>query len=263
MKHKGPLIGTFDIETWPYLVKAWQMGEQYVRHDRIIKDRAVACFGFKYMHEDKVRFFSTEGQKDPRNDKRIMKELHRLLDSCDIVITQNGKRFDEPIVRGRFSVHGLGPVVNYKHYDTCQMARKMGLPSSRLDYLTATYAPELRKLKHKKFPGDELWDECEAGNKAAWREMAAYNMRDVEGTEAVFKALAPFFNIDFSVYHEGLERVCSCGSTEFKQNGHQYSPAGKFRRFKCKKCGANYQEKGQANNLLSEAKRASLRGKVG
>lgn len=262
-KKLGPKVLTLDIETWPYVVKAWQMGEGYTRHDRIVKDRAIACVAAKWRGEKEVLFFSTEGQRDLRNDKKVVASIKGLVAKADVLVTQNGKRFDIPIIRGRCSVLGIGDLEKPKHYDTCQMARQLGLPSARLDYLTATYAPHVRKLNHKEFPGDTLWDECELGNKRAWKEMEAYNKQDVLGTEAVFEAIAPYFSIDFSVFHEGHERVCVCGSTEWYANGFSYNDRGKFRRFKCKRCDANFTESGAANNLLSKDKRDSLKSLKG
>lgn len=259
-KKDGPRILTLDIENWAYVVKSWDVGRDTVnQQDRIIKDRAIASVAAKWSDEKEVMFFSTRGQRDPRNDKKVVKAIHKLISKADIIITQNGTRHDIPIIKGRSGVYGLGSFGKPKHYDTCVMARQLGLPSTRLDYLTRTFAPHLRKLDHRKFPGNELWDECEEGNPEAWDEMEKYNKQDVLGTEAVFFAIAPQFDIDFSVYYDGTNRVCSCGSTEWYMNGFAYTPKGKFRRYKCKNCGSNKTDEGQANNLLSEEKRASLR----
>lgn len=265
MKKQGPRILTFDIETSYLEARIWRPGEQYVAHDKLVpgkKQFSVLCFAAKWRDDDKMIFHSVAGQKNLRDDKKVVAALRDLLDAADVVISQNGKSFDVPFVRGRLGAHKIAPFSKFKHYDTRQMGKQMGLPSTSLAYMSELFCPELVKSKHSAFPNDSMWTEFMAGNKKAQAEMKAYNCQDVRATEGVFNAIAPYFDIEFSVYHDGLERVCSCGSTEWYHNGHHYSATGKFKKWKCKKCGASVSETGAANNLLSKDKRESLRGKV-
>jgi hypothetical protein len=256
----GPKILTLDIETWPYVLKTWEMGKTYNQHQRIVKDRALACAAAKWAHEKDVMFFSTQGKRDLRDDYQVVKKLVAQVNKADVLITQNGKRFDIPIITGRIGKHELDPIPKIKHFDNCQLAKRLGLPSTSNDYLTAMFAPQYRKLKHKKFPGNELWDECENGNPEAWEEMEKYNKRDVLGTEAVFFAIARLFGINLSVYYDKLKVVCVCGSEEWKVDGHSYESTGKYRRYRCSNCDSCHVDKSE--NLLSKEKRLSLKGGV-
>ena len=254
---KGPKVLVLDIETAPLEVLAWGLFDQNIPVRRIQKDRSVLCVAAKWAHEKKVMVFSTKGQKDVRDDRIIMSRLHVLLSQADVVVTQNGNKFDIPIILGRFLVHGFGPPKPFKKVDTYLLARKLGLVSNRLEYLTQVLAPELKKSIHKKFPGDDLWIECLKGNRAAWKEMEAYNARDVLGTEAVYKKLAPFgLPVNFALYHKDNKPRCSCGSTNFERRGYAYTPAGKFQIHHCQDCGSWFRG---TENLLSKEKKASLR----
>ena len=261
----GPKVLTFDLETSYLEARIWRPGEQYVAHDRLVKGKdhfSVLSFAAKWRGNNKVIYQSVAGQRNLRDDKKVVTALRDLLDEADVVITQNGKKFDVPFLKGRLAAHKLAPFHKFKHYDTRQMGQQLGLPSTSLAYMSELFCPELKKSSHSSFPGESLWTEFMAGNKKSQAEMKRYNCQDVRATEAVFDAIAPFFSIEFSVYHDGLERVCSCGSTEWYFNGNAYESTGKYRRFKCKKCGAPHTEKGAANNLLSKDKRESLRRKV-
>lgn len=243
VKEVKPNIVVFDIETAPFEVFAWGIHDQIINLSQVKKDRSVLCWAAKRLGDDKVIFEGTGGQRDVRDDRRIMKALWTLLNEADVVITQNGKKFDVPIVNGRFLVHGFGPVAPFRHIDTCQVARKLGLTSSRLEYLTNTLCPELAKSKHNTFPGFDLWKAClgEMGQqlqKKAWREMEAYNKQDVRGTEGVYYKLAQFGfpGAGFDVIKQAHE-CPECGSTKLRNKGYYANKHGMFQCFRCTECG--------------------------
>jgi RNase_H superfamily len=254
----------FDIETSPIIASVWGLRDVTIGPEQIIESSSVLSFAAKMVGAKGTLFFSTQGQENLRNDKKILILLGELINNADEIITQNGKAFDLPIVLGRMAVHGIRPPAIGKHHDTCLMARRMGYATSKLAYLTKLLCPELEKGDHAKFPGQKLWTECLKGNKAAWKEMEAYNKLDVLGTEAVFKRLAPYSNIPrLDVYSDTADWVCgACGGTEWYSNGHAYGKAGKFKRYRCKGCGAPAQESGAKNNLLSKEKKQAMKGRA-
>jgi uncharacterized protein YprB with RNaseH-like and TPR domain len=141
---------------------------------------------------------STETNGTPRISRtirKILRDLWKLLDEADIVITQNGKNFDTPKLNARFIEHGMKPPSPYKHLDTYQIARSAAkFTSNKLEYLTEKLCTKYKKLKHEKFPGFALWAECLKGNVAAWNEMRRYNKHDVLATEELYmkiRAWAP------------------------------------------------------------------------
>lgn len=261
-KQAGPKVLTIDIETSYYEVRTFGIRDQYLQHDQIVpgKDRAILAFTAKRLGENKLIYADTRNKADPRDDKSLVKQIWKLLDEADIVVSKNGKRFDIPIIKARCQIHGLDPWSPFRQIDTETLARRSGYTSTKLDYLSEVLDLKYKKLKHKKFPGRELWDECLAGNKAAWNEMEKYNKHDVLSTEELYEKLAPWgTGINFSVYYEGLENVCSCGSTGWYENGHMYTNGGKFKKYKCKKCGASSKSR---ENLLTKDKRLSLKGVI-
>jgi hypothetical protein len=136
----------------------------------------------------------------------------------------------------------MKPPSPYQQIDTLKLAKKnFAFTSNKLEHLSKKLNPEgKKKSEHSKFPGFKLWQECLRGNKAAWKEMAAYNVQDVLSTEALFERLAPWGTpVNFSTFYNG-ERTCQCGSTEFNKDGFSYKAKGKFQTYECKHCGAKH-----------------------
>lgn len=258
--HKGPKVLLIDIETAPIKALVWGLWENNVSLDMIDKDWHLLSCSAKWLHEpaEKIMYFDQSKAKNIENDKPLLKKVWKLLDEADIIIAQNGKRFDHKKLNARFVIQGMKPPTPYKIIDTLLISKKhFGFTSNKLAYLTDKLCVQYKKLKHKKFPGIELWIECMAGSKEAWKEMKKYNTHDVLAMEEVYYILMPWDNsINFSVYTDDLEPLCSCGHTKFKKNGFHYTDTGKYQIYECKKCG--HHSKGRTN-LLSHKTTKNLR----
>jgi RNase_H superfamily len=254
---KTPVIGIYDLETSPLISYTWGIHDQDIGLNQIIEDRYILSFSFKFLGESKVYYADQSKCKDMSNDKKLVEQLRDLLEQCDIVIGQNSISYDTKFVKTRMIVHNMKPLNNFKQIDTLRIARKhFNFTSNKLEWLSKKLCKH-KKSSHKKFGGFELWKECLKGNKAAWKEMKSYNIRDVLATEELYMRLRPFDNsFNPNVYGELTETVCTCGSTNFIKNGHAYTAMGKFARFKCSDCG---KEARSRENLLSKEKRKSLR----
>jgi hypothetical protein len=195
--------------------------------------------------------------KNIEDDKKILKAIWKLMDEADIIITQNGKAFDEKKLNARFILNGFPPPSSYKHIDTKTIAKKkFGFTSNRLEYMSDKLCKKYKKSKHAKFSGFELWSECLKGNKAAWKEMEHYNKYDVLALEELYNKMAPWDDsINFSLYNDKADHTCSCGSTKFQKNGYKYTKTGKYQRYKCVKCGSEARGR---KSVLSKDKKASL-----
>ncbi len=247
----------FDVETAPILGYVWGLFDQNVALNQVHTDWHLLSWSAKWLDSKEVLYMDQRGVKDVTNDRKILEGLWKLLNSADIVVTQNGKKFDSKKVNARFIHHGMKPPSSYKHIDTLQIAKKhFGFTSNKLAYMTDKLCTKYKKLEHKKFPGFELWKECLKGNVVAWNEMRKYNKHDVLSLEELYsKLIAWDSTVNFNLYHNSTMTFCSCGSQEWASNGFFYSSMGKFQRYRCKKCGA---EGRAGKNLLDKDKRDSL-----
>lgn len=245
-KKEGPKMLVIDIETSPLLARVWALHNNYINLGQMDLDWHLMSFAAKWYDSDEIIYMDQRNTKDISDDSKMCKVLWKLLDEAEIVITQNGKRFDTKKINARFihnKTNGRKSPSSYRQIDTFLIAKRhFGFTSNKLEYMTDKFCVQYKKLKHGKYPGNVLWEECLKGNMEAWDEMEKYNKYDILSLQELYDILVPWDDrINFTIYHE--EDKCSCGSTEFKENGVYYTNANKYQRYVCKKCGKEYRDK--------------------
>lgn len=257
-KNQGPKVLILDVETAPLLAYVWALFDQNVALNQIKTEWHLLSFACKWMNESKIFYADQSSMKNIENDKILVQKLWKLMDEADIIVGQNIKAFDRKKINARFLHHGLPPPSSYKMIDTLTIAKKnFAFTSNKLEFMSKSFNTKYKKLTHNKFPGFSLWSECLKGNKKAFVELKKYNIYDILSTEELVKKFLPWDNsINFSLYRDLENHVCSCGSTSFKKNGFKYTSMGKFQRFVCNSCGS---ESRSRENLFSKEKRKSLR----
>lgn len=253
----GPRILIYDIELAPILAHVWGIWQQNIGLNQIQQDWFVLSWAAKWLDEKKIFYYDQRNSKEIENDKKILIPIWDLLDEADIVVTQNGKSFDQKKLNTRFLFHGMPPPKPSKHIDTKLLAKKhFSFTSNKLEHLSAVIAPESTKSSHSQYPGHELWKAVLRGDMRAWREMEKYNKQDVLATEAIYKRMASWgAGIDLNLFREGADFLCDCGSNNFRKRGFHLTKKGKFQQFQCRDCGA---WKNSSINLLSFEKKRSL-----
>lgn len=237
----GPRIATLDIETSPILAYVWGLFKQFVGLNQIVSDWSVIAFSYKWLGEKKV-FHHNTGGRGPgkvRDDEDLMKLLWAVLDEADIIIAQNGVKFDVKKINARFIELGMPPPSPYKVVDTMLHARAIAaFTSNKLAWLSDVLT-DTPKDEHKNFPGFELWTECLADNPLAWKEMRKYNDRDIVSTEGVYLKLRPYMigHPNVAAYNDDTAVQCpKCGSTNLKSRGSALTQSGSYPRYRCE-CG--------------------------
>lgn len=253
-------VVTLDIETSPILAYCWGLFKQFIHIDQIHTDWSVLSFSYKWLGSKTVTHHCTGGRGPAkvRDDKPLMKLLWSVLDDADVVIAQNGLRFDMKKINARFLEYELGPPSPYKVVDTMVEAKKIAaFSSNRLAWLSEVLT-STPKSKHKKFPGFELWLECLADNPEAWAEMKKYNNIDVIATEDVYLKLRPYIigHPNLAAYNEDTAVQCpKCSSTSMQRRGIALTQSGEYHRYQCKSCGGWSRSRYTKN---SREKRVSL-----
>ncbi len=239
-----PRILVLDIETAPIIGHVWNLWKQNVGINQIVSDSYVMSWAAKWYGDDAkdIMYMDQRNAPDMEDDKKILLKLHALIDEADMTITHYGKMFDHKRLNARFLIHGFKPPSSYRMIDTKELASKFfGFTSNKLEFLTEKLNKKYKKLKHKNFPGFELWKECLAGNKDAWKEMEIYNKHDVLSLEELYNVMKPWDrDTNYFVYQD--EIVCRCGSAEHKKNGWHYAQTRKYQRYKCNECGYEWRD---------------------
>lgn len=253
----GPRIITLDIETAPLVSMHWGIREENIGLEQIQTDWSILCFAYKVLGKKRVYWFGTggRGRQHVRKDKALLRELWDVLDKADVVVSQNGKRFDLKKIRSRMVQQGFKPFREPRHVDTWeQVVKKFGETSTKLAWTSKTIA-KMPKSAHKRFPGFELWTECLKDSRAAWAEMRRYNIRDVVATEKLYLKLRPWIDghPNVAIWRANEAPTCpKCGSTNLRARGRAMTQVGEFHCFQCRQCGGYSRSRATLNRWTSK-----------
>lgn len=276
-KQDGPKILVIDIETAPMISFHWGLWDQNIGLEQQITDWFIFAFAAKWVGSKEVIYMDQRSIQTGQNilsnaqklsnDKKMVKKIAALLDEADIVLGQNSKGFDTKKINTRIKFHNsrakskaarIEIPSSYKHIDTMLLNKKhFSDTSNKLEYMSKTYNSKYKKLDHKEYPGFKMWRAVMEGDRKVWGVVEEYNKFDVLSTEEYWQGIKAWDNsINFNVYREEEDTVCTCGSRNFKFNGHSYTSVGKYRRYKCKDCGSELKSR---FSELTKEKRASLK----
>jgi hypothetical protein len=259
-----PKILVLDIETAPILGYVWSLWENNLALNQVEQDWFILSWSAKWFQNsktgevfgphNKVMYQDQRRVRNVENDKKLLKDIHALINEADIILTQNGKSFDRKKLNARFILNGMSPPSPARDIDTKLIASKyFSFTSNKLEYMTEKLNKKYKKMKNSGF---SLWTRCLKGDLDAWKEMQEYNTYDILSLEELYNTFAPWDNsINFSVYDENEESKCKCGSTSLHRRGFNFTNTGKFQRFQCRDCGTWLASK---TNLLTKEKRKSL-----
>lgn len=225
----------WDIETTPMLVTSWQLHKPFLDHNNIIEESHIVTAAWKWHNIDGVDSACINPAR-PKDDKAVIRELHRVLGEADVLVAHNGDKFDLKKYNARAIFHGLKPLPKIPTIDTLKVARQVfSFNSNRLDYLARFL---LGKAKiHTEY---ELWLKVMNGDAKALAQMVEYNKYDVELLERVYERLRPYMkrHPNANLYQDGDEGCPLCGSNDFKKRGFKYQATTKRQQYQCLECGS-------------------------
>ena len=104
---------------------AWNIWETNIIE--VIEDWYILSFAYRWADEKEVTVRALPDypgyKKNPKSDKRLVKDLHKLISRCDILVAHNAP-FDTKKSNARFLHHGLKPTPPYRVVDTLAILRK-------------------------------------------------------------------------------------------------------------------------------------------
>lgn len=235
-----------DIETSPNLAYVWGVWEQNISLSNMVAASTVLCWSAKWLGEDEV-FFDSVFDSSP---KRMLKQMHQLLDHADVVVHYNGKRFDIPTLNREFLEAGMPPPAPFKQVDILHtMRNKFRFMSNKLGYIT-----ERLKLGGKTpHGGMQLWIDCLAKKPEAWATMKKYNMQDVLLLEKLYLKVLPWItnHPNRAIYDH--DAVCTnCGKDHKQRRGTDKRSGKVYQRYQCIDCGTWFSQ--QINGQYVHAK---------
>ena len=221
-----------DIETAPITAYTWGLWNQNIPIKAIIDSGSVLCWSAKWLGDDNLLFSSIMNP----GKKKMLKQIHKLLDETDVVVHYNGTRFDNPTLNKEFIEAGMPPPSPFKEVDLLKTSRRrFRFPSNKLDYVAKALG---LKGKHE-HEGFNLWIKCMNKDKEAWKEMEKYNREDVLVLESVYYKFLPWIKSHPNIgIAENRPSICpACGNGHLTRRGFNLTQAGKYQRYQCQSCG--------------------------
>lgn len=238
----------FDIEVLNDLRVAdehWFEIHNYFKNRTICAQmNSILVFGWKeYGKHEKVKSLCAwdypAWKKDVNNDYHLLQDISNVLSDADVIITHNGKGFDQPFIQTRLQKWKL-PLLNYKtpHGDTKRISSsKFMLINNKLDNVAKFFLGE-EKLKHE---GRKMWIGCRNREQWAMDKMDRYCKKDVLLLESVARIYRPLMREIPNHNHwtpPGHREVCPrCGSTRLQKRGTVPRATFRSQRYQCQDCG--------------------------
>lgn len=231
----------WDIETSPILCWLFKPGYGINVGPEAIKDGEktdIICLSWKWLGKREVR--SLDWGLRTQNSEAMIDAFTKVIESADLVIGQNGDKFDMRHFNTQRMLHKQKPIAWPTSEDTLKQMRKhFAFPSYKLDYIaklltgSGKASMELRDwVQIKQYKSAKHLD-----------KMLRYNRRDVRKLESVFKRIEPYCTPKL---HAGKAAGLSglscprCASTQQAKNGTKVRITGRYQRYQCSDCGTVY-----------------------
>jgi hypothetical protein len=126
-----------DIETLPGEYYSWSPYAEYLKPENKIKDWSIACWSAKWLFEKDIMGQVVSAKEAiRRTEGSILEGIWKLMDIADIIVTQNGVKFDIKKLNTKFLIYGYPPPSNYLNVDTLKVAKEtFDFSYNRLDEL--------------------------------------------------------------------------------------------------------------------------------
>jgi len=230
-----PSILIYDIERISGRARVWDPRTRYVPISSFVSYAQTICMASKWYGKNRVMFHAVWESDDP---DYLANETWKLFDACDIAISYNGIRFDEPHLRELWLTankgKGLPPPRPWKSVDLYRVNRsQFGFESKSLRHL----CERLGVLNKDGHYDAEQAERAVAGDAKAQRALAKYNRGDVLATEAVYERLRPYvrgLNLNLHYGMDEQTRCPSCGKTDtLEPAGWAATALTKYAAYRC------------------------------
>jgi len=220
----------YDIETFPNVVYTWGTYKQNV----IAIKEPWYILSFAYQWEGESKIYFVKAASTDKDDKNICKKLWELFNEADETVAHNGDNFDQKKVNARLIYHKFPPPAPHSQVDTLKVARSyFSFPSNKLTDL-ATFLGVGKKIDTGGF---QLWLDCKAEIRRAWRLMTKYNKWDVFLLALVYEKLKTWNTQQPNLSLFSGSRNCPyCSSSNVVKQGTRATNRSLKQTYQCKDC---------------------------
>lgn len=141
--------------------------------------------------------------RDPGEEPALLEALAEFLAPCSALVTYNGKAFDAPLLKTRYTLHDIPvPFDDYAHVDLLHLARRLWrerLPSRTLKYIEENILSAPRTSEE--VPGYEIpwlyFDYLRSGDASNMKGVFYHNAMDIVALAALFSHTASMLHDPF------------------------------------------------------------------
>lgn len=226
---KKPKILIVDIETSAIIGDSWVKFDTNLHYIR--KPSEVLSFAYQWNDKKTIGCETRQNQ----TERQLLIKLVKLINSADIVVAQNGDKFDLKKIRTRLAIKKAGVMKPVLTVDTLKIAKRYYyFDGNSLDDL-ARYFGIGRKLKH---PGYDMWLGVEKNDANSWRWMKKYNKHDVFLTHGVYPMIAPYHQThpNLNTISGNVNRCPKCLGKVLQKRGKVFTKTQVFQQYQCQKC---------------------------
>lgn len=205
---RGLRLGFLDGETSPNIAAVYGNWGVNVTHKNILAGRRVTSIvlqnekdlkllklewekpGAVTISADKSKKIHVKGLGD---DSALLRTVRDEIDKYDIVVAQNGDRFDFPVLQHRMMLLGLPPMRNVITFDTLKASKRSFLPDG--GHSLDAQSSELGYGNKDK----QDMDDCiltMLGHPEVSKGRLNYNVKDVELLRKVFWRKLDYYNLN-------------------------------------------------------------------
>ena len=242
-KQHKPRILYFDLESSlmeGYFFRIW---DENIPMRRVKKQSHLLSASWAFNDEEVQGVRVSPEQVKVSDDLDVVVKMVEAVNSADLIVTFNGKKFDVKLLNTRALFWGLPPIRQPKHIDLFEQAKRVfKFPSNSMQNISM-YLGEEGKLQTS---GNNLWERCaewenyEECDKAL-EEMLLYNKKDIDATRDLYYRFQGWMknvpNLG-TITNENTEnktlRCVHCGSDDiFAMNDKTYTSASSFDLYRC------------------------------
>lgn len=178
-----------DIETTPMLSYHYGTKKLFISAQQIKEHPKVSSVVLMWEYNRQPISYKWDAKNI--DDTELLKEIVPILNKADLIIMQNGDRFDVPVLQDRLCQLKLPALKNIITFDT--------LKASRRSFMRAHHSLDSRSIRYGlggKLPRD--WDRIIAiaeGDEKALKEDLLYNAKDVTDMRSIMWREFPYYSL--------------------------------------------------------------------
>lgn len=204
------------------------------------------CVGWKWLGSKRVNVFKIDLSNTGKfqvEERKLLNRFLKVYNSADMVITYNGKLFDQKYIQAKAVHFSERTPQNPPHVDLYWTV-KHNFKISRKSLQNAAY---YFGLSNEKTPVEgQIWLRAAMGDKSALRYIVAHCRADVLVLEELYLKLRSYVRQHPRV--KGYGPCAACGGVKFEFCRYAMTTKkGAFAKLRCLNCG--YSEERPANKM--------------